>query len=58
MAVRKVIQAGDPRLKRNNKLIKDPQSKLSKKLQQDLASTLKKARLVGIAANQIGENLD
>lgn len=56
MAVRKVIQAGDPRLKKNNKLIKDFNSPLSKKLQRDLIMTMKKVDLIGIASSQIGEN--
>lgn len=56
MAVRKVIKAGDPRLKYKNKLIKDYSSPLSKKLQKDLIQTMKKVDLIGIAASQIGEN--
>lgn len=60
MAIRKVIQAGDLRLKAKNKLISvrhlaDNSSK-TQKLIKDLAQTMYKADLIGIAASQIGEN--
>ena len=62
MAVRKVIQAGDPRLKAKNKTVNisnlpaGRQVSKTQKLVKDLTSTLYKADLVGIAASQIGEN--
>jgi peptide deformylase len=56
MAVRKVIMAGDPRLKANNKLVKDYKSPKTQKLIKDLIVTNRKAGLIGIAASQIGEN--
>lgn len=56
MAVRKVIQAGDPRLKAKNKIVKNFNSPEAKKVIKDLISTMPKAGLIGIAANQIGEN--
>lgn len=56
MAVRKVIQVGDPRLKANNKQVLDFKSPKLKKLIRDLKSTNKAADLIGIAATQIGEN--
>lgn len=54
--IRKVIQAGDPRLKAKNKVIADFKSVKTKKLVKDLVSTMYKADLIGIAAPQIGEN--
>jgi len=56
MAVRKVIQAGDLRLKHANKQISNIKSPIVQKIIRDLISTMSKAGLVGIAANQIGEN--
>lgn len=56
MAVRKLIQAGDPRLKLTNKLITNIQSAKVQKLIKDLIQTMHKTDLVGIAASQIGEN--
>jgi len=56
MAIRKVIQAGDPILKKKNKQIKVYNSPLSKKLQKDLTATMKKVDLIGMASSQIGEN--
>lgn len=54
--VRKVIQAGDPRLKKPNKEIKNLNSSKTKQLIKDLGNTLYKTGLVGIASPQIGEN--
>jgi len=56
MAVRKVIQIGDPRLKNKNKIITDFNNKKLHNLIQDLKDTMNKMSLVGIAAPQIGEN--
>jgi peptide deformylase len=56
MAVRKVIQAGDPRLKSKNKLVKSIKSAKTKQLIKDLVATMHKEDLIGIAAPQIGEN--
>lgn len=56
MAVRKVIQAGDPKLKAKNKAISNFKSAKVKKLIKDLIGTMYKTDLVGIAAPQIGEN--
>jgi peptide deformylase len=56
MAVRKVVMAGDPRLKAKNKLVPNYKSSKTQKLIRDLISTNKKAGLIGIAATQIGEN--
>ncbi len=56
MAVRKVIMAGDPRLKAKNKLVLDTKSPKVQKLIKDLIAANRKAGLIGIAASQIGEN--
>ncbi len=56
MAIRKVIMVGNPRLKAKNKLVSNIHSPKIKKLIRDLISTNKSADLIGIAANQIGEN--
>lgn len=54
--VRKVIEAGDLRLKAKNKLIKNIKSAQVQKLIKDLTDTMYKTDLIGIAAPQIGEN--
>jgi peptide deformylase len=56
MAVRKVIMAGDPRLKAKNQSVKDFKSPNVQKLIKDLVQTMHKTDLIGIAASQIGEN--
>ena len=56
MAVRKVIMAGDPRLKAKNILVKNFKSPKIQKLIKDLIATMRKTDLIGIAASQIGEN--
>jgi len=56
MAVRKVLQIGDPLLKASNKVIDDFSSPKLFKLILDLTDTLRKEDLIGIAAPQIGEN--
>ena len=58
MAVRKILQIGDPRLKAKNNLIDDFKSSKLKKVIKDLVETMQASGLlVGIAAPQIGENL-
>jgi peptide deformylase len=56
MAIKKLIQAGDKRLKAKNKLIKDIRSPKTKKLLKDMIDTMYKEELIGIAAPQIGQN--
>lgn len=56
MKYKKVILAGDPRLKAKNKPILKIKSVKTQKLIKDLVLSMKKTDLVGIAANQIGEN--
>lgn len=55
--IRKVIQAGHPGLKTKNKLVKNIKSPIIQKLIKDLKNTMYKTGLIGIAANQINENL-
>ncbi|HBB76726.1 MAG: peptide deformylase [Candidatus Levybacteria bacterium RIFOXYA1_FULL_41_10] len=54
--VKKIIQAGDRRLKAKNRLIKNFKSPEFKKLVRNLIDSMHKADLIGIAAPQIGEN--
>jgi peptide deformylase len=56
MAVRRVIRAGDPRLKAKNKQVYNVKSPEIQKLIKDLIATMHKVELIGIAAPQIGEN--
>ena len=56
MAVKKVIMAGDPKLKIRNKVVSDYKSPKVQKLIKDLIATNRKAGLIGIAASQIGQN--
>lgn len=56
MAVKKVIQAGDPKLKAKNKIVTNYKSPTIQKLIKDLIATNKNADLIGIASTQIGEN--
>lgn len=56
MAVKGVIQAGHPKLKRQNKKIANINLPKIKKLHKDLIDTMNKASLIGIAAPQIGRN--
>jgi len=57
MAVRKVIQIGNPKLKAENKKITDFKDPLLKKLITDLKDTLRKNGLIGIAGPQIAKNV-
>lgn len=56
MAVKKVIQAGDPRLKNKNKEIRDFKLPTLKKLIKNLIDSMHNADLIGIAGPQIAEN--
>ena len=56
MAVKKVIQAGDPRLRNKNKAITDYKSPALKKLIKNLKDSMHNADLIGIAGPQIAEN--
>ncbi|OGH20171.1 MAG: peptide deformylase [Candidatus Levybacteria bacterium RIFCSPHIGHO2_02_FULL_37_13] len=56
MAVKIVIQAGHPSLKKKNKQIVNFKSSKLKRLQKYLIDTMHKAGLIGIAAPQIAEN--
>lgn len=56
MPVKKIIQIGDPRLKKKNSEVVDFNDKELKILIGDLEDTMDKTGLVGIAAPQIGKN--
>lgn len=56
MAVREVIQLGDPVLKALNKKIDDILSSETKQLIEDLRDTMRVHSIVGIAGPQIAEN--
>ncbi|MFH1182853.1 MAG: peptide deformylase [Candidatus Moraniibacteriota bacterium] len=56
MAVRKILQIGDPKLKKKNKIIKKFGDHNVKRIIKDLVDTMRKNNLIGIAAPQIGEN--
>lgn len=56
MAIRKLVEAGNPLLKAKNKLVKNYKSPQIKKLIKDLMDTMYKTDLVGIAAPQVAEN--
>ena len=57
MAVRDVLQIGNPRLKSKNKPVKNFNSSHVKKITQDLIETMHKNDLIGITGPQIGENV-
>lgn len=56
MAAKKLIKAGDPRLKAKNHKISKIDSTQVQKLIKTLVQSMHKADLIGIAAPQIGEN--
>lgn len=56
MAIRTVIQAGHPALKKLNKKILNVNLPKIKKLRKDLIDTMNKTGLIGIAAPQIAQN--
>jgi len=57
MAVRNILQIGDPRLKAKNHLITDFENLKLKKVIRDLVETIQASDMfVGLAAPQIGEN--
>ncbi len=56
MAVRDVLQIGNPKLKAKNKAFKSFNSPKLKQVIKDLVDTMKKNELVGIAGPQIGVN--
>ncbi|MDP2874369.1 MAG: peptide deformylase [bacterium] len=56
MAVRDILQIGDPRLKAKNKVVTNHKSQRVQRVLKDLVDTMLSNELVGIAAPQIGEN--
>ena len=57
MAVKKILQIGDPRLTAKNQPVVIEDSAGIAKLVKDLKTTMLKEELIGIAAPQIGVNL-
>ncbi len=58
MAVRNVLQIGDPKLKAENQIIVFPRDiEIVKEVVQDLTDTMRESGLIGMAAPQIGVNL-
>lgn len=57
MAVRKLLQRGDPKLKAENQLVADITSPYILQVITDLIDTMHETGLIGIAAPQIGENV-
>jgi peptide deformylase len=57
MAIRDTLQAGDPRLKAKNKKITRFNDSKVQKVIKDLIDTMHHNQLIGMAAQQIGENL-
>jgi peptide deformylase len=53
----KIIQEGNPLLRKKAELVKNPKSPEIKKLVADMIATMKKANGVGLAATQVGEPL-
>jgi peptide deformylase len=56
MPYKKIIMAGDKRLRARNRKIKDIKSAKTQRLIKELIKSMRKEDLIGIAANQIGEN--
>lgn len=56
MAVRDILQIGNPRLKAKNRAIKKFGSPRLKQVVKDLVETMHQNDLIGLAAPQIGEN--
>lgn len=56
MAIREVIQIGDPRLKAENKIVSDFNDEKVKQVITDLVETMRSKELIGMATPQIGEN--
>ena len=56
MAVRKILQIGDPRLKEDNKIVRNFKNPKIRGIIQDCIDTMHDGELIGIAAPQIGEN--
>ena len=56
MAVRDTLQIGDLRLKAENKVVTDFNDLIVKQVIEDLVDTMHQNELIGMAAQQIGEN--
>jgi peptide deformylase len=58
MAVRQILQIGDPRLKARNKRVINYRHPAIQKIISDMVDTMRANEMVGIAAPQIGKNWD
>jgi len=56
MAVQKILQIGDPKLKAENKPVADLNDTIVKQIITDLKDTMRENGLIGLAAPQIGAN--
>ena len=56
MAIKEILQIGDPRLKNKNAVLKPADTKLIKKLVADMVDTMGRDKIIGLAAPQIGAN--
>lgn len=56
MTVKETLQIGDPRLKAENKVITDFANPVVRQVIDDLIDTMHQNELIGMAAQQIGEN--
>lgn len=56
MSVRQTLQIGDPRLKAENKMVTDFRDPVVRQVIADLVDTMHENELIGMAAQQIGEN--
>ncbi|MFN7160579.1 MAG: peptide deformylase [Candidatus Gracilibacteria bacterium] len=57
MIIKDVTQVGNPIIRKKSKIVKDIRSEEIKQLVEDLTDSMRDARLVGMAAPQIGINL-
>ncbi|MBI2635643.1 MAG: peptide deformylase [Parcubacteria group bacterium] len=55
--VLKIIQEGDPVLRKKSEIVKDPKSPEIQKLIKDMVATMKGAKGLGLAAPQVGVSL-
>lgn len=57
MAIRKIVQVGNPIIRRKSKRVKKINTKAIRKVIGDMIATMRRNNLVGIAAPQVGKNL-
>ncbi|MFA4817372.1 MAG: peptide deformylase [Parcubacteria group bacterium] len=56
MAIKSIIQIGNPILRKKTSLVRDISSLKSKRITRDLIGTLRASSLIGLAAPQIGQS--